>query len=185
MNTPDFRKINDEVFIAQGSIVKIGPSEVAFIKAQAAANDRRRARICAHKSNDDKLHEMIIAISMQSYIHPHKHPGKSESFHIVEGAVDIVVFDDDGVVTEAIELGDPTTGRFFFYRLEKNAYHTLLLKTEFLVVHEITNGPFVFEKTLLAPWAPNEGRIAETNQYMKSVADLVQKNRLAADQSGQ
>lgn len=184
MNSVFFRKINDEVFVAQDAIVKIGPDEVAFIKAKAATNGRQRARICAHKSNDDQLHEMVIAISSQSYIHPHKHEGKSESFHVIEGAADVVVFDDNGAVTDVVELGDPTTGRFFFYRLDKNACHTLLIKTKFFVVHEITNGPFVPEKTLLASWAPCEGRIAETNVYIKSVAELVRKYKLAADQSG-
>jgi cupin fold WbuC family metalloprotein len=84
------------VFIALDRIVKVGQEELAFLKQQAAGNLRKRARICAHKTNDDALHEMLIAISAKSYIHPHKHLGKSESFHIIDGLVDVVVFDDQG-----------------------------------------------------------------------------------------
>ena len=142
------------------------------MKAQAAASRRKRARVCAHKSNDDPLHEMLIAISAQSYIHPHQHRAKSESFHVVEGAVDVVVFDAAGTVTDVIELGDPTTGRPFFYRLAPGAFHALVIKTEFLVVHEVTNGPFSPEETVLAPWAPPEDRTTETVAYMRHVAQL-------------
>ena len=173
MSANNLRKVNDGVFVSQDLIVTIGPAEIAFVKAQAAANGRKRARICAHKSNDDTLHEMVIAISAQSYIHPHKHLGKSESFHIVEGAVDVVVFDDGGAVADIIELGDPTTGRFFFCRLAPGAFHTLLIKTDFLVVHEVTNGPFSGEETVLAPWAPPEDQFAETRKYIRHVAQLV------------
>lgn len=182
MSALNLLKINDEVFVAQDMIVKIGPTEVAFVKAQAAANGRKRARICAHKTNDDTLHEMVIAISAQSYIHPHKHIGKSESFHIIEGVVDVVVFADDGAIAEIIELGDPASGKLFFYRLEQSAFHTLLLKTDFLVVHEVTNGPFAREKTLLAPWAPHENHVAETSKYMMRIAQLAKAYKLAVGQ---
>ena len=107
------RKINDEVFIAEDKIVRMGSRQVAFLKRQAASNDRRRARICAHKTNDDSLHEMLIAIVAGSYIHPHKHTRKIESFHIVEGSVDIVLFDDAGSIVDVVQLGDVSTGRNF------------------------------------------------------------------------
>ena len=66
-------KVNEEVFIAVDPIVRFGDEEIAFLKQRAQANARKRARICAHKTNDDALHEMVIAISAASYIHPHKH----------------------------------------------------------------------------------------------------------------
>ena len=184
MSTLNLHKVNDEVFIARDPIVKIGPADVAFVKAKAAANGRKRARICAHKTIEDTLHEMVIAISAQSYIHPHKHFGKSESFHIIEGTVDVVVFDDDGNVENLVELGDPTTGRVFFYRLSEGTYHTLLIKTDYLVLHEATNGPFSSENTSLAPWAPHENHLFETAEYTKHLAKLVYEHKLAAGNYG-
>jgi cupin fold WbuC family metalloprotein len=167
----NLRKVNDEVFIALDWIVKIGRDELAFLKQRAAANQRKRARICAHKTNDDALHEMLIAISAKSYIHPHKHLGKSESFHIVDGIVDVVVFDDFGEIVEIIKLGDARTGRNFYYRLSENVFHTLLIRTDFLVVHEVTNGPFLREKTVLADFAPPEEQVTEAGAYISKVAE--------------
>ena len=165
----NLRRINDEVFIAQDPIVRFGDEELAFLKRQAQVSPRRRARICAHKSNDDALHEMVIVIAAASYIHPHRHVGKSESFHIVEGEVDVAVFDDNGGIAEVVRLGAPGSGRCFYYRLSESAFHTLLIRTDFLVVHEVTNGPFDRDRTILAPFAPPEERAEEARAYMQRV----------------
>jgi cupin fold WbuC family metalloprotein len=164
------RKVNDEVFVAEAQIVRAGKPQVDFLKRQAARNARGRARICAHRSNDDALHEMLIAISSNSYIHPHRHVRKTESFHIVEGAVDVVMFDDTGSITDVVELGDVSTGRNFYYRLSDSVFHTLVIHGEFLVVHEVTNGPFFKEETILAPFAPGEERPDAVSAYSAGVA---------------
>ncbi|MFM9970248.1 MAG: WbuC family cupin fold metalloprotein [Burkholderiales bacterium] len=172
----NLRKLNEEVFIAEDPIVQIGDDQIVFLKQQAGASPRKRARICAHKSNDDALHEMVIAIAASSYIHPHKHLQKSESFHIVEGNVDVAVFDDVGNVIDVVELGTAGSGRRFFYRLSPGAFHTLLVRSDFIVMHEVTNGPFTSGGTALAPFAPSEDRTMEVGEYIKRTSDLVARH---------
>ncbi len=169
----NLRKVNDEVFIAENAIVRCGDAEIAFLKRQAQASPRKRARICAHKTNDDALHEMVIVISAASYIHPHRHLDKSESFHIIEGKVDVAVFDHAGAIVDVIELGAPGSGRCFYYRLSESAFHTLLIRTDFLVVHEVTNGPFARDGTILAPFAPPEDQADAARAYMQRVSGEV------------
>ncbi len=173
----NLRKVNDEVFLALDPIVRLGDEELAFLKTQALASPRKRARICAHKSNDDPLHEMLIVISSSSYIHPHRHVDKSESFHIVDGEVDVVVFDADGNIMDVVELGAAGTGRSFFYRLAESAFHTLLIKTDYLIVHEVTNGPFARDKTILAPFAPAEDRVDEARAYITAIAQRASEHK--------
>lgn len=180
MNAPAaiaLRKVNDEVFVAMDNIVRLGAEQIAFLKLQADSNERKRARICAHRSNSENLHEMLIAISAESYIHPHKHLGKVESFHVVEGKVDVVVFDDAGDITDVIELGDVSTGRHFYYRLSDSRFHTLVIRGGFLVVHEVTNGPFRNEDTILAPFAPPESQRREARAYVAQIARKVAARR--------
>jgi cupin fold WbuC family metalloprotein len=162
-------KVNDEVFVAQDSIVRIGKEEISFLKQRALHNMRKRARICAHRSNDDRLHEMVIAISASSYIRPHRHMGKSESFHIVEGVVDVVFFSDEGRINDVIQLGDAESGLNFFYRLSESLFHTLLIRSDVLVMHEVTNGPLVREQTIVAPFAPPEEDAAAASAYVREV----------------
>src|SRR5579871_1167798 len=113
-----------DVFLAEGPISTIGSSELETLKAAVKASAKRRARINTHPDAGDTLHEMIIAIEPGSYIRPHKHPGKSEAFHIGEGDVDIVVFKDDGEIDEIVRLGEKGGSRPFYYRMSEPRFHT-------------------------------------------------------------
>lgn len=161
-----------EVFLAEGPISAVGARELDTLKAAVKASPKRRARINAHPDGEDALHEMIIAIDPTSYIRPHKHPGKSEAFHIIEGDVDIVVFDDEGEIDRVVALGAPGSGRSFYYRMSKPFFHTLIIRSDMLIVHEITNGPFRPQGTVFADFAPEDTEREKAAAYQ---AELVQR----------
>ena len=94
--------------------------------------------------------------ALDAYVRPHKHIGKSESFHVIEGLLLVVVFDDEGSKIEDIPMGDMHSGELFYYRLPANLYHTVIPQQDFVVFHEVTNGPFDRSDTVFAPWAPAE-----------------------------
>jgi cupin fold WbuC family metalloprotein len=161
-----------DLFVAEGPVAAVGASELDALKAAVKASPKGRARINAHPDSEDALHEMIIAIDPASYIRPHKHPGKSEAFHIIEGEVDIVVFKDDGEIDRVVQLGAPGSGRSFYYRMSKPFFHTLVIRSEILIVHEITNGPFRPEATIFAEFAPEQSDILKAEAYQ---AELVRR----------
>ena len=167
------QKVSEEVFIADAPIVRLAKDDLDFLKYKARTSPRKRARICAHTTNEDALHEMIIAMSSSTYIRPHKHEGKSESFHIVEGEVDIVLFDDEGKITDVVPLGDRDSGRNFFYRLSHPMFHTLLIRTNYLVVHETTNGPFDPNQSFMASFAPSEEMEDCAREYLEKLSEEV------------
>lgn len=147
------KKINDEVFIASEDIVRFGSRQIEFIKECAIKNLRGRARICAHKDSTNRLHEMLIAMRSDSYIRPHRHENKVESFHLIEGSADIVILNEDGTVSDVIGLNSEQN---FYYRLELPCYHTLIINSPILVIHEITNGPFDRTQSNFASFSPPE-----------------------------
>jgi len=163
------RKINDEVYMATDKVVRFDRRYVEIIKQSAEKNSRGRARICAHREPTDTLHEMMIAIRSDSYIRPHRHHQKVESFHLIEGSVDVVVFDDDGSISEVVELS--TEGNFY-YRLDSPKYHTLLIHSPLLVMHEITNGPFNAALSDWGSFSPTEGS-EEVLSYVGQLRDEV------------
>lgn len=171
----DLEKLSDEIFVAREPIVFIGDEEIAFLKERAGVSDRQRARICAHKTPDDPLHEMFIALTSRSYVRPHRHRAKSESFHVVEGQVDVVLLDDAGDISGVIELGAAGTGRSRYYRLDESRFHTLLIRSDHLVLHEVTNGPFDRRLTEFAPFAPDESDHAAAQAYRARIAEQVQR----------
>lgn len=150
------REASHEVLVAERGIARLTAAEVEDIKRRAPNGRLRRARVCTHPSGGDPLHEMVIAHSSESYVPPHKHPGKSESGHVLEGEVDVVFFDDDGEVVEVLQLAPYGAGKPFYYRVNEPLYHTMLVRTPVAVVHEVTNGPFDPADTVFAPWAPAE-----------------------------
>jgi cupin fold WbuC family metalloprotein len=164
-----------DVFLADGPISTIGPKEIALLRDAVHKTPKGRARINAHPNSSDQLHEMIIAIEQNSYIRPHKHPAKSEAFHVVEGDVDIIIFDDDGDIQRVVPLSAPGGENSFYYRMSQPFFHTLIIKSHLLVVHEITNGPFRPEGTIFADFAPAESDAAATTGYC---ADLKRRAAL-------
>lgn len=150
------RPVNAEVYYAEGGVVQVGAADLAMIKEQAARSPRRRARICTHVSPDDAVHEMLIVLAADVYIRPHKHLGRGESFHVVDGLADVIVFDDAGTVADVVHMGPAGSGLAFFYRMNQSCFHSVVVRSEFFVVHETTRGPFNPADTLFPSWAPAE-----------------------------
>jgi cupin fold WbuC family metalloprotein len=154
------RAASAEVLVASGGVVRVTATDVAEVITRATRSPRKRARLCAHPTPTDALHEMLICLARGTYVRPHRHAGKSESFHIIEGELDVVLFDDAGNIRDVIELGPYQSGRVFFYRLMEPCFHTVLVKTPYAFFHETTNGPFDPADTEFAEWAPPEGSAA-------------------------
>jgi cupin fold WbuC family metalloprotein len=154
------RVASPEVLHATGGVVKVSARDVAEVVSRAARSPRKRARLCVHPSPDDALHEMLICLARETYVRPHRHAGKSESFHVIEGELDVVLFDDHGAITDVIEMGPYHSGKAFFYRLMAPAFHTVLVNTPHALFHETTNGPFDPADTEFAAWAAREGELA-------------------------
>ena len=57
-----------------------------------------------HKDIKDNLHEMIIILSKETYIRPHKHLNKAESLHVIEGSADVIFFNDYGKIINCVRL---------------------------------------------------------------------------------
>ena len=167
-------KLNDEVFIERRHVVRFDHRYIDFLKAASIKSSKGRARICMHKNPHEIIHEMLISISNKSYIRPHKHHNKSESFHLVEGEADIILFNEDGNISEVIPLA---VNKNFYYRLDHSCFHTLLIKTPFLVIHEVTNGPFISGDAEFAKFSPMEDCLGSYMKEIKSNAqDWVRKN---------
>jgi mannose-6-phosphate isomerase-like protein (cupin superfamily) len=46
----------------------------------------------------------------------------------------------------------------FYYRIDAGQYHSLVVVSNVLVVHEVTNGPWTKDDTVWAEWSEPEGR---------------------------
>lgn len=158
--------VNEDVFVTTESIVKVERCQIELLKARAASTTRKRIRLCAHRDVNDALQEMLIVLTHQTYVRPHKHLAKAESFHVIEGTCDVVIFDDAGTAIEVIQMGPYASGRTFYYRLSEPRYHTLLISSDFVAFHESGSGPFRSTDTVCPAWAPEEQDLAGRTTFV-------------------
>lgn len=165
------RAVGSAVFYADEVPVNAGWEEIEFLKARVEGTVLKRIRLCAHSDVEDALHEMLIVLSKETYIRPAKHLGKAESLLVIEGVADAVFFDEQGEIERVLPLGDYHSGRRFYYRISEPVYHTLLIRSDTLVFHEATRGPFRPEDTVFSPWSPPEDDPARAREYMHLLSE--------------
>ena len=165
-----FEKFNEEVFFSIDPVVKVDYSEIETLKDRSKRNKRKRIRLCAHNSVIDGLHEMFIVHTKETYVKPHKHLNKAESLHVIEGLVDIIIFDDEGAIIDVFQMGDYLSGKKFYQRISDSYYHSMIIRSEFLVFHEVTSGPFRRSDTVFPNWAPEEEDTNATKNFMNQLS---------------
>ena len=117
---------------------------VEELKNIAEKSELRRARYCMHRSDSDLVQEMVIVLCQDSDVPIHFHDGnKSESFHIIEGMLTVLLYNEEQQLLREVPLGDIQSGRSSLYRLCTPLWHSVRIETKFVVFHEIVTGPFI------------------------------------------
>jgi cupin fold WbuC family metalloprotein len=88
---------------------------------------------------------------------------------VISGEVDVVLFSEEGEVRQVIRMGEFASSKQFYYRLNEPIYHTLLIRSDVLVFHEVTNGPFRREETVFPNWGPEEGQTELRREFIAEV----------------
>lgn len=157
---------------ASGPIISITSDMVEDIKAKAAASEIGRHRICLHQSVEDRTQEMVIACRGDTIMPPHRHPaGRSESYHVIEGAMKVLFFDDDGNLNDCLEMAEHGSDKPYLYRLSAPRWHTAYPVTDWLVYHEVLTGPFHADQVVEYPkWMPQGTPIQDIAAFLRRVA---------------
>jgi len=139
-------------------VITVSEEMIDALEVQAESAANRRARLCLHDNPAEAINEMILVMYRDSYIRPHRHPKwKSESYFVIRGEMDVMIYDDGGQVIKCIEMGPPGSGKVFHYRLSQPLWHTPIPKSEVVAFVEVFAGPFEKETDVqYANWAPAE-----------------------------
>ena len=77
---------------------------------------------------------------------------------------------DDGSIHQIVYLDSNNKDIPFYYRMSKPRFHTLLVDSEFIIFHEITNYSHLFKaRRIYATFSPHESDTAavmEFNAYL-------------------
>lgn len=170
--------MNNEVYFNQDKIIKINDNTIRELKERARANANGKYRLCLQHSSQDNLHEMYIVRSKGDYGRPDKHLYTTESHTIVDGAMLVILFEEDGQIREVFELSKE---HYHAYRIDINTYHMQIPLTEQVVYYEVKLGPFTEESNIFPEWAPEPQNVQEVTAYMRELEKRIQcfqtKNR--------
>jgi cupin fold WbuC family metalloprotein len=162
-------KLDSRVYASKNSICFFSTDDINYLDNAMHGENVDRVRICAHLSNDDRLHEMLMVFNDTTYIRPSLHINKDESLLMIEGLARYVFFDESGRITTTIPLGAPGSGRSFYCRVPGNMLHCLVLESNTIAVKETTSGPFRRSDTVFAPWSPDGHDAAESRSFLSSL----------------
>lgn len=156
----------------------VGKIDIKNLKSMADKTTRKRYRICLHNSTDHPTQEMIICLKYFNYLRPHRHPSRvSESYHLIEGALDVYLFNEQGKVKEVFKLAAPDfinqENRSTLYRLSTSIFHLVVPRTEWTIYHEVATGPFNKDVSVeYANFAPPEDcDPKEAVEYCKKITN--------------
>lgn len=157
------------IFYSKKIFPIVNSEVINFLKIEAYKNNTKRARFCAHSDKKELQHDMLIVTLNGTYITPHRHYKKNETFTIIEGIVLVLIFDEDGKLEAKIKMGNFLSGLPFFYRMPPGKFHSLYIESDLLVFIESTLGPFDIEDREHAKWAPHHQANELGSNYIKSL----------------
>tara|TARA_B100001964_G_C14000453_1_gene494749 strand:- start:456 stop:809 length:354 start_codon:yes stop_codon:yes gene_type:complete len=112
---------------------------------------------------------MIILQHKGTYVRPHMHLAKTETYQLIEGEHLVVVFDEKGNVIDSCNMSLEDN---FLYRFEKNQFHTSIPKSDFVIFHESKIGPFIREgDSIFADWAPVTEDVEEVKKFTNKLVE--------------
>ncbi len=148
-------------------MIKITTDLIDKVVEQARSSTRLRMNYNFHPELSDPVQRLLNALEPWTYIRPHKHTTKEESFVLLRGTVLAVAFNDDGTINDHAILS-PATG-IMGIEFEENSFHMVTSLETGSAVYEIKEGPFVpHTEGSSAPWAPKEGT-PEAKDFLKKI----------------
>lgn len=138
------------------SVLGISDKLVLQVVQGSRISERKRMILPLHKGDSALLQRMLNAVQPGTYIRPHRHASdRPESIIVLQGAIQVFIFNDDGDVFQRLELraGCPTFG----IDLEGGVWHCFQSLEPDTVLFEVKPGPYDPNTDKeFAPWAPEE-----------------------------
>lgn len=124
---------------------------------KAFASVRLRAHLLLHDSPNDAVQRIIIGLVNGTYIPPHFHEFQHqwEHFHVLQGEVELMLFDSNGYLNKKVILGGQK--KDIIAQISPQIPHTLVCRSPTAVVMEIKEGPFDKKSAKVIPsWSYSE-----------------------------
>ena len=130
-------------------ITQVTHARLDELVESAKTNARRRSDLNLHETLDDPIQRLAIAMQPDTLIRPHRHRHTWELLLPLRGRFVVVCFDETGVVSERIALGETAS----LVELPAGQWHAVLSLDSGAVIFEVKHGPYMpTEPADFAPW---------------------------------
>lgn len=123
---------------------------------QAADSPRQRQHHNFH-AMEESCHRLAVGLQPQTYIAPHRHADKAETLLVLQGALGLLLFDEQGALTavRTLQAGGECRG----VDLQPGQFHALVVLQADTLLFECKAGPYrPLREDEWAAWAPREGQ---------------------------
>ena len=150
-------------------MIKITTELIDKVIEEARNSPRLRMNYNFHPELSDPVQRLLNALEPWTYIRPHKHTTKEESFVLLRGIILAVSFNDDGTIRDHAVLSQETG--ILGIEFEENTFHMLTSLETGSAVYEIKEGPFIpHTEGSSASWSPKEGT-PEAKGFLAKIFD--------------
>ena len=150
-------------------IKTISAENLNTLTSKAAQAARLRAHQNVHENLNSPVQRLFIATEPATYMRPHRHAEahKWEFFVVLEGQIDLLVFDDTGHLIQRIPMSRTTTRAV---EISPNTWHAYVCMQPGTLALEVKEGAYLpTAEHDFAPWAPpeNTAGVAEYLAWMR------------------
>ena len=136
------------------------------VTLQAKENPRLRMNYNFHATMDAPIHRLLNALEPGTYLPPHRHVDKEETYLVLRGSLMAFFYDEVGNVTERVCL-NPLEGKYGL-EIPPCTWHSIVALESGTVIFEIKKGPYQpLPLGDLAPWAPASSDEEGVKAFMK------------------
>jgi len=128
--------------------------------------ERLRSHLNVHDSLDASVQRLFIATEPDTYMRPHRHPQshKWEFFILIEGEIDLLIFNDEGQLIQRTKMSEADTRAV---EIPPNTWHAYVCQKSSTLALEVKQGAYIqTPEEDFAPWSPAEGA-KEAVDYLK------------------
>jgi cupin fold WbuC family metalloprotein len=122
----------------------------------ARSSERRRAHLNTHDSEAAAVQRLFIATEPDTYMRPHRHPEahKWEYFMVLEGQIDLLLFEPDGRLRSRTPMSADTVRAV---EVPPGTWHCYVCQASGTLAMEIKEGAYTpTREEDFAPWSPPE-----------------------------
>lgn len=164
-----YREINEAVLYSDEEVCVLNRDDLEHLREKGLQTKEQRTRLCTHDAPESLVHEMFIVHTNDTYVRPHRHKSKTESFQVLQGHGRLVLFNDHGGIKRVIPLGGLDTDKAFYFKMPAGVWHMLFIDSEVMLFKEVTQGPFDNQDCEFPDWAPEGRRVEEVPEYLALV----------------